>query len=449
VKGAAATKLFAVLAICTVYFTVFSRLGAFAYEAWAPNDGRLGPGTAVGPVSLDGMTPAEARQVVADRVNEWKATASIPIQYQEKTAELPADMFQFRLEESTKRLADRKRMPLFVIVDLEKCLEAASAIVPSAVLPSLDVKRLGADLEELAAGLQAPSSPLDLVAYVSLSNTEMPVVSQAAVAAADPAIARWLSSERRVTMKAKQLFSFGGYIKKAGPTLSDEAAGIIASAVYKAVLATNFTIAERYTSRALPEGVPLGFEAAIDGGRDLEWFNPNSTDYTLTLRYDGRNVRAAISGLPFSYQYIIRADEVEQIEPRTVVQYDPRLAPGETKVKEAGRPGLFVKVVREVRDGARLVRKETVSEDFYPPAYTIEVRGLEIDETGVGQNGGDESENSEPTEQPGSSTEESNEENTESKAVPKEDDGASDGGSAPSDGDEGETETSGGDGEGK
>ncbi|AGT32967.1 hypothetical protein M493_13630 [Geobacillus genomosp. 3] len=437
-KKAAAWKLFVVMAVCTMYFTAFSRLGAFAYDALAPDDGRFRPGTAVGPVSLSGLTPSAARQAVAERVNEWRATAAIPLRYQEKQAELPADAFAFQLEESLKQLVDGQRTPLFVLADLETGLHAASSIVPPAVLPALDVKRLGADLEAVASRLEAPSSPVDLAQYISLPDERRPVVSEAAAAVSDAAAARWLSKERRAVIKANQLFSFGDYMKKAKADLSAEAADAIASAVYRAVLATNFTVVERYTSRMLPGGAAPGFEAAISDGRDLEWFNPNTTDYTLALRYDGRNVRASIIGLPFVYQYTIHVSETEKIEPRTVVQYDSRLAPGEQQTKQSGRPGLLVKVMREVRDGTKLVRRETVSEDFYPPTYTIQVRGLEVPESSAESNGGG-SENSTPVEQPASSEPE----NDEGK---EEGDKPGEGASAPKAGAGGETDTGGGEG---
>ncbi|MGJ3205654.1 VanW family protein [Geobacillus thermoleovorans] len=452
-KKAAAWKLFVVMAVCTVYFIAFSHLGTFAHDVLAPDDGRLGPGTAVGPVSLSGMTPERARQAVVERVNEWRATASISLQYQEKRIDLPADAFAFRLAESTKRFVDGRRTPLFVIADLEKCLQAAAAIVPPAALSALDIKKLGADLEGQAAQLQKPSSPIDLARYISFANGRQPVVSEAAASAPDSSAVRWLSSERRAVIKAKQLFSFGDYMKKVKADLSDEAADAIASAVYRAVLATNFTVVERYTSRMLPDGVTPGFEAAISGGRDLEWFNPNTTDYTLLLRHDGRKVRVAIIGLPFAYQYIIRLGEAESIEPRVIVRYDARLAPDEKRTEQIGRPGLVVTVEREVRDGARLVRKETVSEDFYPPTYTIHVRGLEVPESNVGQSGDGEGGTMEPangvTENNGAanqpnSTAKNSGGNIESGTASKKGDEASNGESAPAAGSEEKTDAGGG-----
>jgi len=452
VKKAAAWKLFVAMAVCTVYFIAFSHLGTLAYDALAPDDGRLSAGTAVGPVFLANMTAPEASQTVASRVNEWKATASIPLRYQEKQIDLSTDVFTFRLEESMKRLVDGKRTPLFVIVDLEKCLEAVEAVVPPASLEALDVKRLGKDVEKWAARLQSPSSPIDLASYISFPDGREPVVSEAAVPLSDAAAARWLATERRMAIKAGQMFSFGDWIKKEKTDFSDEAADLIASAVYQAVLKTNFAVAERYTSRALPDGITPGFEAAVSNGRDLEWFNPNTTDYTLWLQYDGQNVHAVISGLPFVYQYIIRTGEAMNIEPRTVVQYDARLAPGAKQTKQAGRLGLFVEVMREVRDRARLVRKETVSEDFYPPTYKVEVRGLEIPErsvepSGDGQGGEGESAengNGESTESPNSPAAENSEDHAKSKTAPKEGDEADNRASAPAAGGKGETDASGG-----
>ncbi|KJE28837.1 vanW like family protein [Geobacillus kaustophilus] len=377
-RAVAIGKLFAVMAVCTVYFLAFARIGALAYEAFRPNDGRYGPGTSVGPVSIAGMTLEEARQKVVEQVNEWRSSASIPVRYQEKKAELPTDVFTFRAVESTKHVIDGRSSPLFVLADMTACMETMERLLPAAAFAALDMKALEADLEAAASRLAIPSEPLDLARYLSTSLKGQSVVSEAAVAIHDEGLARFLAAERRIAIHANQLFSLRTIIQEADGVLSERAVDALASAVYRAALSTNFLMIERYAGSTLPNGIPPGFEAKVDEKRDLQWFNPNSTDYTLLLRYDGRQVKAMVYGWPFAYQYIVRTSTPERIEPRKIVQYDARLAPDETVTKQTGRPGLLVKVEREVRDGSRLVRKETVSEDFYPPTYTVEVRGLHV-----------------------------------------------------------------------
>lgn len=381
VRAASIGKLFIVMAVCTVYFLTFARLGVLAYESFGPDQDRYRSGTYVGPISLAGMTRAEAQQAVADKVSDWRSTASISVSYQEKKAELPADIFTFRLSESTKNVVNGRSSPLLVLADMSACMETVERLLPPAAVPALDLKALEADLEAAASQLAVPNKPLDLAHYLPSSGKGQTVVSEAAVAIRDQSLSRFLASERRVVLRSNQLVSLRAVIQQAGGGLSNQAVDALASAVYRAVLSTNFLLMERYAGSSLPDGIPPGFEAKVDDKRDLQWLNPNSTDYTLILRYDGRQVKALVYGWPFAYQYIVRTSGLERIEPRKIIQYDARLAPDETVTKQVGRSGLLVKVEREVRDGSRLIRKETVSEDFYPPTYAVEVRGLEVPES--------------------------------------------------------------------
>ncbi|MGZ0086576.1 G5 domain-containing protein [Caldibacillus thermoamylovorans] len=382
-RAASIGKLFLVMAVCTVYFLSFVRLGVLAYESFGPGQDRYRPGTSVGPISLAGMTPAEARRAVADRVSDWRATASIPLRYQEKQAELSADLFTFRLSESIQNIVNGRSVPLLALADMSACLEVVGRLLPPAARDALDVEALEKDLEAAASQLSAPSQPLDLTRYLPASGKGKTVVSEAAVPIYDESLSRFLAPERRLVVRANQLVSLRTMIEQAGGGLSDRAVEALASAVYRAVLSTNFVLMERYAGSTLPDGIAPGFEAKVDRQRDLQWLNPNTVDYTLILRYDGRQVKALIHGWPFAYQYIVRTSQPESIAPRKIIQYDSRLAPEQSVVKQTGRSGLLVKVEREVRDGAKLVRRETVSEDFYPPAYTIEVRGLKVPESSV------------------------------------------------------------------
>ncbi|AMQ21334.1 G5 domain-containing protein [Geobacillus sp. JS12] len=380
-KAASAGKLFVVMAVCTVYFLSFVRLGVLAYESFGPDQGRYRPGTSIGPVSLSGMTRVEAGQAVADRVNDWRATASLFVRYQEKKAELPIDVFTFRLSESLKNIVNGRPSPLLVLADMNACMETVERLLPRAAVDAIDLKALEADLEAVASSLSIPDQPFDLARYLPSSGRGQTVVSEAAVAVRDESLARFLASERRLALPTNQLVSLRTVIQQAGGGLSDRAISALASAVYRAVLSTNFLLMERYAGSELPDGIPAGFEAKVDDKRDLQWLNPNSTDYTLILRYDGRQVKASLYGWPFAYQYIVRVSEAEPVEPRKIIQYDAHLAPDETVTKQTGRTGLLVKVERDVRDGSRLIRKETVSEDFYPPTYTIVVKGLDVPES--------------------------------------------------------------------
>jgi hypothetical protein len=382
VRSVAAVKLFAITAICTIYFISFSQIGVLAYETFFADTDRLPAGTMVGPISLAGKTKQEALQTVEDKVNEWKASASIPVMYQEKKDVIPASLFTFQTEQSVAQMVSGRPAPLFVLVDMQACSTIIQKLLPPSLVSSINLKKLENDLVDLAARLQMPTQPLDLAAYVSHGKEALQPVSSTTIQTSNSELSEWLSTNPAIVIKGKQIFSLVSYMKEAGKSFSSEAMSTIASAIYKTILPTNFMIIERNTSRELPDGIAIGYEAKVDDRRDLQFYNPNTTAYTLVFQKDKAGLRVTLVGLPFAYRYVVKVGDIEYFEPRTVVQYSPLLRPGERQLKQSGKRGMLVKVTRETYDGQHhLVRAETIAEDFYPPTYTIELRGLEVGDT--------------------------------------------------------------------
>ncbi|EZP76340.1 hypothetical protein H839_13724 [Parageobacillus genomosp. 1] len=394
-RSAAAVKLFVIIAICTIYFISFSQIGALAYETFFADTDRLPAGTMVGPISLAGKSKQEALQVVEEKVNEWKANASIAVVYQEKKDVIPASLFTFQPEQSVAQMVSGRSAPLLVLVDMQACSAIIQKLLPSPLDSAINLKKLENDLIDIAARLQTQSK-LDLAAYIPVDGDAQQAVSSAVIKTSNKELLEWVAANPMIEIKGKQIFSLASYMKEAGKSLSSEAMSIMASAIYETILPTNFTIVERHTSRELPDGIKIGYEAKVDDRRDLQFYNPNTTAYTLSFQKGEAGLRVTLVGLPFAYQYVARVGNAEYFEPRTVVQYSPLLRPGERQLKQSGKRGMLVKVTRETYDGQHhRVRVETIAEDFYPPSYNIELRGLE-----VGDVPSDTNENSSSTEQP-------------------------------------------------
>jgi hypothetical protein len=414
VRSAAAVKLFAIIAICTIYFISFSQIGALAYETFFADTDRLPAGTMIGPISLAGKSKQEALQAVKNKVNEWKASASIAVMYQEKKDVIPVSLFTFQTEQSVAQMVSGRPAPLFVLVDMQACSAIIQKLLPSPLDSAINLKKLENDLIDIAARLQTQSK-LDLAAYISLDGEAQQPVSSAIIQTSNKELLEWVAANPTIEIKGKQVFSLASYMKEAGNSLSSEAMSIIASAIYETILPTNFTIVERHTSRELPEGVKIGYEAKVDDRRDLQFYNPNTTAYTLAFQKGQAGLRVTLVGLPFAYQYVARVGNAEYFEPRKVVQYSPLLRPGERQLKQIGKRGVLVKVTRETYDGQHhRLRVETIAEDFYPPLYHIELRGLEI-----GDVPSDTNENSSSQEQPANHEEQADNENQNSGQADK------------------------------
>ncbi|KYD32809.1 VanW family protein [Parageobacillus toebii] len=380
-RQVAAVKLFFVIAICTIYLISFSQIGALAYETFFKETDRLPEGTMVGPISVANKTKLEALQAIEKRVNEWKANATIPVAYQEKKGEIPASLFTFQIEQSERQMVAGRPSPLLVQFDVQAFSKTIKKLLPSSLASSINLEKLQNDVTNIAASLQIPSQPVDLAAYVSRSNETMQPVSAATLKFwKRPApLLEWISANPTIEIKGKSIFSLAEYVKETSGSLSSEEMSMIASAVYQTILPTNFTVLERHTSRELPDGITIGYEAKVDGGnRDLQFYNPNTTAYTLKFRVEKNRLHVTLFGLPFAYKYVVKVGDIEYFKPRTVVQYSPLLRPGERQLKQSGKRGMLVKVKRETYDENHLVHVETIAEDFYPPSYNIELRGLEL-----------------------------------------------------------------------
>jgi hypothetical protein len=167
-------------------------------------------------------------------------------------------------------------------------------------------------------------------------------------------------------------------MKEQGETISSDALTVLASAIYEAILPTNFEVIERHTSTALPANIRPGFEARVEEGeRDFIFFNPNDSAYTLQLTIEANQLKVSCIGFPFIHKYVIKLDPIEYYEPKTVVQYSAMLKPNEKRVKQQGKQGMLIRVHKETYDlNNQLLETEVVAEDFYPPVHTVEVRSL-------------------------------------------------------------------------
>lgn len=380
-RNFAAVKLFLVIAICTVYFVSFSHIGAFAYETFFTETGRLPAGTMVGPISVANRSKQEALAEIAKKVNEWKMNATITVAYQEKKEEIPTSLFTFQIEQSVAQIVEGRTSPLFVQFDVQAFSKTIKKLLPPSLASSINLEKLQNDVTNIAASLQIPSQPLDLAAYVSRSDKTMRQVSAATLKfwKRPASLLEWISANPTIEIKGKSVFSLSSYVKETGGSLSSEDMSMIASAIYQTILPTNFTVVERHTSRELPDGITIGYEAKVDAHhRDLQFYNPNTTAYTLKFRVEKNRLHVTLFGLPFAYKYVVKVGDIEYFKPRTVVQYSPLLRPGERQLKQSGKRGMLVKVKRETYDENHLVHVETIAEDFYPPSYNIELRGLEL-----------------------------------------------------------------------
>jgi hypothetical protein len=384
VRQAAAVKLFFVIVICTFYLISFSQIGTFAYQSFFKEPSRFAEGTVIGSVSVSKLSKEEATRIVQEKVNEWKTSTVLQLTYQEKTEALPTQLFTFQVEQSVEQAAAGQPSQLVVQFDEQSFSKLIEEVMAPLSLSSINLKKLKRDIMSIAANLQMGKQSIDLTNYFiekqGVQKQPISEVMMGNLGESEAEVIAWVSNHPTIEIKGKSLFSLSAYLNKKSEPLSSEGMSIIASAIYQAILPTNFMIVERHTSRDLPNEIPLGYEAKVDKvSRDFRFYNPNTSTYTLQFKAMNNGFRVTLTGLPLVYQYVVKVGEIEYFTPKTIIQYSSLLSPGERRMKQKGKHGILAKVKKEIYDeNNHLLKTEIVAEDFYPPSHNIEVRGLEL-----------------------------------------------------------------------
>jgi hypothetical protein len=190
----------------------------------------------------------------------------------------------------------------------------------------------------------------------------------------------FFTANQKIELPADSTFSLLDFLKKQKlESLSAEALSIIGTGIYQAILPTNFTIEERNIGSELPDSAGLGDEAKVDftQNMDLAFSNPNTTKCTLEFQLNGNSLTVSLKGAKLPYEYKITKKNEQKLTPKTVVQYSPLIASGQSAVKDPGKTGGTVEVYRETYKGDILVKTEFLANDYYPPEYRVEIHALD------------------------------------------------------------------------
>lgn len=371
VRQIASLKLFFTLLLTVSYLLASTKVATWAYESFVSGD-TFAKGTSIGPVDISNRSYEEAYERINQKVNEWKETTQMTLVLEEKKSTIPTNAFTFHIEESIKRAESGKNTPLLVSVDGQALQDVISSLGVSS--DWIDVEKVRAQVEQTAASLT--SAQLSLSQYIREEMQKETILSQAIVPSSEELRAM---TPTTIVIEPKQVFSVSDFFKRQGIHLSKEAMTLFASALYEAVVPTNFEIVERHTSPVLPNGIKAGFEAAVERNKkDFIFFNPNDQPYTVECKTEGGQMKVVLIGMPFIYQYVLKTDPMEYYDPKTIVQYSALLKPNEKRIKEEGKKGMLIRLYKEVYDRNRtLIETVPVSEDFYPPVHRVELRGLQ------------------------------------------------------------------------
>ncbi|GER72119.1 VanW family protein [Weizmannia acidilactici] len=374
-------KVFIILFTSTAFILGFSHFGAFAIEKGFGHTEKFSEGTSAGGVDLSGLTKDEAQQKLENAVQKWKASHPVTLLYLNQSIKLPAAELRFDLAESLNRAQDGKPGKLYVTVNNSGLVKMISESFPEISLEDWNIGQLNTAICNAASRLETGNLTFDLASYAIQADQSEKTVSKAVLTAIPEAEAyeleTWAKQFPKLDIPAQSAFSLLKTAGKTGSAFSNTAMSMIATAIYEAVLPTDFEIIERYTSNELPGYAALGKEARIVKGKlDFSFVNPNTTAYKLQFAYRNGAFTVSVTGRPFAEKYKIAEKNAKTIEPKTAVRYTSSLKANQSVVKQTGRAGHYVKIYRNIYSQENSLLKSTLlSEDFYPPVTKIVSKG--------------------------------------------------------------------------
>ncbi|WP_409301962.1 hypothetical protein [Peribacillus sp. SCS-155] len=375
-------KIFLILILSTAYIFSFSQFGALAYNNIFGKDDVYGPSTLVGNVDLSGLTPEDAALLFEESTDKWKKETNIQLAYKEKVYQVDPSAFIFHADETMNSIINKQKNAASVTLSEDKLTEMILDTSLSLSSAEVDKDNLLADMIAQAATLDPSESVFHLENYISGSQSKALDLSSAEVVlgSEEKEIKNFVKSISSLDISAKSQFSLLDSIGK-GQKFSSPAASKVATAIYGAILPTNFSIIERHISRELPEYSKIGFEAYLnpDKHMDFVFFNGNDVNYKLIISIEKGVLKVTLNGQPFLNKYAINLKDQKEFKQRTIKQYDPKLPIGMTETARVGKAGMIVKVYRDTRDEAgELLKSTLVSEDFYAPVHRIEKYSLTV-----------------------------------------------------------------------
>ncbi|GIN60282.1 hypothetical protein J27TS8_02750 [Robertmurraya siralis] len=371
-------KLFLVLMISVAYIFSFSHFGTLAYGAIVKNHDFFAEGTKIGSLSVAGKTANEALQLTDEELTKWLNETTITLKYKENNEQLDLRYFTFDLTETVQKAKNGQSNPVSVQFNsLDETLYSLSSRLNK---EDIALEELEAEIMRAAQLLEIGSYQIRIEDYLLDGQSNEPqVISEFQLDSAFVENELDLFIGKTIELKATSQFSLLDYVKDEIGTVSALTLSKISTSIYEVILPTNFEMIERHISSELPEYAALGFEAKVDPelNYDLIFANGNEWSYFIEFEKVDDVFITYLKGPTLLNRYILLQEDEESFKPKTILQFNSELSPTESRVKVAGKDGQFIKIYREHRDeNGAVLKKELISEDFYPPIHQIEITGL-------------------------------------------------------------------------
>ncbi|WP_042345578.1 VanW family protein [Bacillus massiliigorillae] len=425
-------KLFLTLLFSTAYIFCFTYFGTKAYEQYSGKESLYAKGTEVVGTNIAGKSKKQVENIIVKSIESWQKNVSVTFTYKEKSYAVPNQIFEFDSHTTLRDIQSGKENKAVVTISEDSLREHLLSTSLSIDTDNINMNKLKTDLLAHAESLEVGQYTYSLEQYRTNGIDDTVAISKATVTSlkVNKELSDFVTKLPTIELKEKAVFSLQDYLADSGHnSYTDETLSMIATAIYNAILPTNFTIVERSISEQLPYYARLGYEAKVStkSNKDLVVLNENNTPYTLEFTYKGNSLSAVLRGNSFLYKYQIKEEKEQSFAPKTIIQFNPKLTTGQIVIKEEGKRGQLIQIYRETYDESGLrIHKELVSEDFYAPIPKIEVHSLLVppvtkEEEPVTEDKGQEGEKSKDTDEKDKENQNTDNKNDDKQEKPNQD----------------------------
>jgi hypothetical protein len=370
-------RIFSVILLSTSLIFSFSHFGVKAFEGMVLKTIGFSENTFIGSLDVSGLDETEASQQLSAKVAQWKNNTSIQFSYQEVNIPLPLEGITFNVEESVQTAKDSQANDVLAFLEDAALKATLTSLSPSFTQNKVDITKIKQDILVKAISLETGTFDINVENYLIKPISKEQIIQTITVPIQSADLQNIGSS---FTLEPKSTFSFLSSLEKQGfSELEPSVLDLLASNIYKLILSSNFQMIERHIGTKLPENISLGYEAKVDPklNWDLSFYNSNEEAYKIEIYSDGQSLIFDLVGVPFLYQYEILESDLQEFSPKTIKQYSPLLAVGQSTITRNGQKGYYVEVSRLIKDESNsVIEQQLISKDYYAPIHGIEVFAL-------------------------------------------------------------------------
>ena len=357
------------------FILLFTYLGPLGYRWVEGSEKSYMDNTTVAGIQMDGLSLEEAKQELKKAGNQWKEQHPISVASSSSTFTLSKNLITFDFEETLEHAREKGAADLVVLLN-RSYLQDFETTLPDQLFSSVRWEEWEENVIQDASTLAGKEMNYYLYDYVGEENIELyEEIAFASIPIQQDDSFGEFSKEYIKEISPGDSFSLIEWVNELPELLSSKEASQLATAVYSAVIQTDFLVEQRHTSLHLPSYAELGKEASIemDTNEDLVFLNPHTSNYKVVLKQDGSTITVAIHGYPLRNSYDVSVENVETIEPRTVVQWSSFVNPGDVELIREGESGKAAQVYRVSKTETENI-KQLIASDYYPPVDRVEQR---------------------------------------------------------------------------